>query len=307
MIANSKNGSAIDHGARGRTVTVDAVGPGAEHVNVLSCYLFSTGEGELLIASADATISNGHGNLATRDQTDARYIAAQFPQTVKQVVGGFVIGPVIAGVMDFNGKTSVGGGYGGFIDSDLIREHGPPARADERGVVRFWRLVEGMLAEEIGDGCGKLIDEVVFGGDGLAVLDGSGIGHSGAGGERVGGGVGHIGDKNRNLLGRIGGLRQASALDGGEMFANGIDLSDGSAGVHQRLVGGGEISERNVVVLQGVFHSNDGPFDDRRASPRDHKDDEGSGVESREGFENGIGGADRFGGGGRGAARERAK
>jgi hypothetical protein len=36
MIANSINGAAINHGAGGRTVPVDAVGPGAEHSNVLS-------------------------------------------------------------------------------------------------------------------------------------------------------------------------------------------------------------------------------------------------------------------------------
>src|ERR1019366_9180032 len=186
------NGAAIDYGAGGGTVAVDAVGAGAQHGNVVSRYWFGAGEGELLIASADAAVADGHGHLAAGDQTDARYGAAQFVQTIEQVGGGFVVGPVVAGVIDFDGETGAGGGYGSFIDGDLVREHGPPASTDESGVVGFWRLVEGMPKEKIGNGFGELIDEVVFGGDALAVMDGSGIGHGGAGGERVGCIVGHV-------------------------------------------------------------------------------------------------------------------
>ena len=298
--SGTKDGTAIDYGAGGRTVAVDAVGAGAQHGNVVSRYLFGAGEGELLVASADATVADGHGHLAAGDQADARYGAAQFAQTVEQVGGGFVVGPVVAGVIDFNGETGAGGGYGSFIDGHFVREHGPPARADESGIVGFWRLVESMLTEKIGYGFGELIDKVVFGGDALAVMDGSGIGHGGAGGERVGCIVGHVGDKNRNLLGGIGCLGEASALDGGEMFADGVDLGDGCAGVHERAVGGGEVGQRDFVVFQSVFlsvfHSNDGLFDDGRAAAGDHEDGERSGVERSQRLEDGVGGVDGFGG-----------
>ena len=146
--AGTKEGAAIDYGSGGRTVAVDAVGAGAQHGNVLSRYLFGAGEGELLVASADATVADGHGHLAAGDQADARYCAAQFAQAVEQVVGGFVVGPVVAGVIDFDGETGAGGGCGGFIDGHFVREHGPPASADESGVVGFGRLVESMLAEK---------------------------------------------------------------------------------------------------------------------------------------------------------------
>src|ERR1700687_6102771 len=135
-----------------------------------------------------------------------------------------------------------------------------------------------MPTKKIGNGTGELIDEVVFGGDALAVTDGSGIGHGGAGGERVGRIVGHVGDENRDLLGGIGGLGKASALDGGEMFADGVDLGDGRAGVNERAVGGGEVGQRDFVVVQrqnGLLYYG-------RTSTGDHKDDERSGGESRQ-------------------------
>src|SRR5271166_136326 len=71
-------GAAIDYRASGRTVAVDAVSAGAQHSHIVSRHCFSAGEGELLVASADAAVADGHGHLAARNQTDARYFASQF-------------------------------------------------------------------------------------------------------------------------------------------------------------------------------------------------------------------------------------
>ena len=144
-----------------------------------------------------------------------------------------------------------------------------------------------MLTEEIGNGTWELLDEIVFGGNALAVMNGSGIGHGGAGSERVGCIVGHVGDENRNLLRGIGGLGQASAFDGGEMFADGVDLGDGRARVHEHAVGGSEIGQRDIVVY-GLFH-------DGRTAAGDHEDGERSGVESGQRVEDGAGRTDGFG------------
>src|SRR6266852_4857387 len=256
--------AAIDYAAGGRSIAVDAVGAGAQHGNVVSRYWFGAGQRELLIASADASVADGHGHLAARDQTDAGNFASQFAQTGEQVGGSFFVGPVVAGVIDFDGETGAGGASGSFIAGNFVREHGPPASADESGVVGFGRLVERMLTKKIGNGTGELIDEIVFGGDAVAVMNGSGIGHGGAGGERVGCIVGHVGYKNRNLLRGIRCLGEASALDGGEMFADGIDLRDGRSGVDKRPVSGGEVGQRDFVV--------NGLFDDGRAAAGDHED-----------------------------------
>src|SRR5713226_3728596 len=288
-IANTKNGAAIDYGSRGRAVAVDAVGAGAQHGYVLSRDRFGVGKGELLIASAGASVADGHGHLAAGDQTDARDFASQVAQTVEQVGGCFVVGPVVAGVIDFDGETGAGGGGGGFIDGYFVGEYGPPARANESGVVGFGGLVERMPMEEVGNGFWELIDEIVFGGDPLAVLNGSGIGHGGAGGERVGRIVGHVGDENRNLLSGIRGLGEASALDGGEMFADGIDLGDRRAGMNERPVGRGEVGERDFVVNWSL--------DDGGAAAGNHEDGERRGVESSQRVEDGVGGADGFAGG----------
>ena len=75
--------AAIDYGAGGRTVAVDAVGACAQHGYVVSRNLFRAGESELLVPSADATVADGHGHLAAGDQTDTRYFATQFAQTAK--------------------------------------------------------------------------------------------------------------------------------------------------------------------------------------------------------------------------------
>src|SRR4029077_9649491 len=82
----------------------------------------------------------------------------------------------------------------------------------------------------------------------IAVGDAGGVGHGGAGGERVGRGVGGVGDHKRNLLGGIGGLGGAGAFDGGKVLADGVDLGDGRAGKHEGPVGGDEIVEGDFVV-----------------------------------------------------------
>ena len=162
--------------------SVPALGP------EMSClrYFFGAGESELLVASANPAVADGNGHLAAGEQTDARDFARADHAAVEQVIGRLVVGPVIAGVIDFDGETSARRRDRGFFDHDLIRKHCPPARADKCRVVGFGRLIEGVLAEETGNRLRELIDEIVFGGDALAVVNGSGIGHGGSGSERVG-------------------------------------------------------------------------------------------------------------------------
>jgi hypothetical protein len=43
-------------------------------------------------------------------------------------------------------------------------------------------------------------------------------------------------------------LREASAFDGGKMFANGVDLGDGRTGMDKGAIGSDEVVEGNFVV-----------------------------------------------------------
>src|SRR5208283_595138 len=141
-------GAAVDHGSSGGTVAVNAIGAGAEHGNIVSRYLFGAGESELLVAPARAAIAYGDSYLAAGDQTDARHFAAKLPKTVEQVRGGLVVGPIVAGVIDFDGETGAHCVCGSLIDGNFIREHGPPARTNESRVIGLGRLVERVLAKE---------------------------------------------------------------------------------------------------------------------------------------------------------------
>ena len=98
-----------------------------------------------------------------------------------------------------------------------------------------------------------MLQHAVFLGDGVAVFDRGGIRHGRARGQRVGGIVGDIGDQQRYLLSCGGSDRHPSTLDGREMLANGVDLGNGRAGVHQRLVGGDQILQRNFVVNRLLY------------------------------------------------------
>ena len=157
---------------------------------------------------------------------------AQFAQLVQEIVSGFLVVPVIAGVVDFDREAGNFGGSGCFIESNFVGENGPPAGPDKSWVVGFGSFFERVLAEEIGGRGRELGEQIVFGGDALAIVNAGGVGHGRAGGERVGRGVGHVGDEDRNLLRGIGSLGKASTFDGGEMLADGIDLGDGRAGVN---------------------------------------------------------------------------
>src|ERR1019366_2423988 len=67
----------IHHSSRGVAIAIDAVGPGAEHSNVLPCNFLRAVKRELLIASAHARLrSHLHRDLTTRDEARARYASA---------------------------------------------------------------------------------------------------------------------------------------------------------------------------------------------------------------------------------------
>ena len=83
-----------------------------------------------------------------------------------------------------------------------------------------------------------------------------------------------------------GGNGQPSALDGGKMLADGVDLGDGRAGVHQRPVGGDQIFQRNFIV--------DRLFRDRGPSATEHEDHQRRRILGAQRFQHGLGGADRF-------------
>jgi hypothetical protein len=114
----------------------------------------------------------------------------------------------------------------------------------------------------------------------------------GSGGERVGRSVGHVGDEDRNLLRGIGGLGEASAFDGGQMLADGVDLGDGRSGVDKRLVGSDEVGERDFIVYEITtgFSTMDEP------PPEIIKMTSDAASSAVERFEDGLGGADGFGG-----------
>src|SRR5579862_412417 len=103
--AGADNSTAIDHRTCGRTIAVDTVRPRAEYRDVFSGNWFGTSERELLIASADATVADGHRYFPTREQTDSRHFAAQFPDPPDQISRRFFVGPIVAGIVDFDGKA----------------------------------------------------------------------------------------------------------------------------------------------------------------------------------------------------------
>ena len=69
--------AAIDYGSGSGTVAVDAVGTGAQHGDALSCDVLCAGQGELLVASTDASVADGDGYFASGYQAYARHLAAQ--------------------------------------------------------------------------------------------------------------------------------------------------------------------------------------------------------------------------------------
>ena len=83
-------------------------------------------------------------------QTGDYFVLAQFAKPIQKIVGGFLVGPVVAGVVDFDGEAGGVGRCGGFIDRHFVGEHGPPAGADKRRIIGFRSLFEGVLTEEIG-------------------------------------------------------------------------------------------------------------------------------------------------------------
>src|SRR5580658_7078719 len=270
--SGTAEGAAIDHRAGRWTVSIDAVGAGAENRDVLSGNLSSAGQCELLVASADTPVADRDRHLAAGDQADARNCAAQFPQAIEQMAGSFVIRPVVARNVYLYGKTGAGGGSGGFIDGNLVGEHRPPARAHEGRVVGFWRLFKSVLTKQPGDRHRKLAYEMIFFRYLVAVVNRGRVGHGRSRGQSVGGVVGYIGNQNRSLLSGIGSLGQATSLNCGQVLADGIDLRDGRAGMDERAVGGGEIEQGDFVVHRS--------FDQRRATTGNHKDDQNSGVKS---------------------------
>src|SRR5438128_6709388 len=61
----------VNHRARCQAVAVDPIGSRAKNSNVLARDFSRTGQGEMLIAAANASIRNFDRDLAARDQTNA--------------------------------------------------------------------------------------------------------------------------------------------------------------------------------------------------------------------------------------------
>ena len=69
-----------------------------------------------------AAVADGDGDFASRDQADARDLAVQLAQAIEQVCGSFVVRPIVAGVVDFNGKTGASGSDSGLWVGDIQRD-----------------------------------------------------------------------------------------------------------------------------------------------------------------------------------------
>src|SRR5260370_31418225 len=101
--SGSLQGSAISDGAGRCAVAVNAVCAGAEHRDVLPGNLLGAVEDEMLVASADPTITGDlHRDLATADYARAWDFAMKGAQAPQQVVRGAGAVPIIARAVDFH-------------------------------------------------------------------------------------------------------------------------------------------------------------------------------------------------------------
>ena len=252
----------------GLGVAVDAVGAGAEHGKTLALVLLQVeraGHDELLVAPAGARGAvHGYGDFADRDEAEARMDGAQRVEALEQVAGGVGVVPVVATVVDHGVVAGFFGQGAGVFDQVVAGEQDFEDRIAESLVFAAhgggggdaacgtglgpWELGQegrkpALVSRRFGqvfalkegaDGGRKFGGEVVAGEQFADLGDGGVVGRGGAGGERVERAQGHVGNQQADLGGVGRGHGQASALDGGEVLAEGIDLVDGRAGGEQK-------------------------------------------------------------------------
>ena len=104
------------------------------------------------------------------------------------------------------------------------------------GIGRLWGFRDRSIVHPGTESRGKTVTQTVFGDDVQRVSAGGGIGKSWAGGQS-----GFPADRNvaygeSDCRCRVGCFREASSFQGGEVFADGIDLVDSRAASDERAV-----------------------------------------------------------------------
>src|SRR5207249_8859140 len=96
----------VGHSPSRRAVAIDAVGPRAEHSNVLAAAnLHRARQRELLVASAHAAVRDLHRHLASRDQAHAAKLFLEFAEPGQQGFRRPLKIPVITRAVDVRLKT----------------------------------------------------------------------------------------------------------------------------------------------------------------------------------------------------------
>src|SRR4029077_15261939 len=115
-------GTTVSDSARCWTVAVDAVAAGAHDRDVFAGNFLGAGQGKLLIAAPGTAVRHFHGHFPAGDQADSRNTFTKLAQAFEQVVGGAVVVPVIATVVDFD-REAVGNGCDAcFVNCGLVGE-----------------------------------------------------------------------------------------------------------------------------------------------------------------------------------------
>src|SRR4051812_14317040 len=125
----------VDNRPSSPTVAIDTICTATENRNIFLSNFYRQRQSELLIASTGSAVADFHRNLSAGNQTGAGIRLTHLPQAGKQIVCRRGIIPIITAIIDFNRKAGALSNFGGSFKCDLIRQDGPPARIQKRGIV----------------------------------------------------------------------------------------------------------------------------------------------------------------------------
>ena len=176
--------------------------------------------------------------------------------------------PVVAGIVHIHAKSGALRRRCGRIHHRLVRQHRPPTRSHKRRIIGLRCFLQRAALKQFAHGDRKLRNQPVFLRDAVAIALGCGIRQGRTRSQRVRRRVRHIRHQQRYLLRGKSRPRQTPALDGGQMFADGIDLRNRRAGKHQRTMRCDQIIERCLDVHRHLHN--------RRTTAADQKNDQRS-------------------------------
>ncbi len=228
-------------------------------------------------------------DLARREKADAGMVSSELMEVLQQMAGGLAVVPVIAAVIDLDVKAVGSCGLGSEGAEIVARQKGNQVRLSEGGVVRLRCFFELRAVEVSADDGGESERSGVSLDDLAAVSDRGRVWKRGAGADGVKRVAGDVGDQKGALCCVLGGDGEAASFDAREVFSQRVHSGDREAGVHERLVEGGDLFEGESRVERLFHHS-------RRASA-DEEEDEAMWVAEGEHRENGLGGELRVGAG----------